>query len=48
MGEDVIVESLLMSKSDLLIRTVSGVTDFSIMYGNPKYEDIDLHIMYNK
>tara|TARA_R110000803_G_scaffold95337_6_gene163192 strand:- start:1222 stop:2019 length:798 start_codon:yes stop_codon:yes gene_type:complete len=48
MGEDVIVESLLMSKSDLLIRTVSGVTDFSIMCGSPKYLDIDLHVKYNK
>jgi hypothetical protein len=48
MGEDVLIESILMSHSDLLIRTVSGVTIFSMLYGNPEVEDIDLHIKYDK
>lgn len=46
MGEDVLVESLIMSKSNHLVKTVSGVTTFSILYGELFYEDIDLHVSY--
>ena len=46
MGEDVMIESILMSKSDHLIKTVSGVSLFSIFYGSPTFKDIDLHLEY--
>ena len=44
LGEDVMVESLLMANSDFLIKTVSGVSLFSIYYNDTlEYKDIDLH-----
>ena len=46
MGEDVMVESLLMSNSNHIVKTVSGVTIFSILYGAPTFKDIDLHLKY--
>lgn len=43
-GEDVMVEALLMSNSDFLIKTVSGVSLFSIYFNDTlNYKDIDLH-----
>ena len=41
-GEDVLIESLLMSKGKYLIRTISGVTQFSILSNlDLKYTNID-------
>ena len=48
MGEDVIIDSLLMAKSDHLIRTVSNVTVFSVLYGDSKVTEMDLHLDYSK
>lgn len=47
MGEDVIIEAYLMSKSDMLIKTVSNVSNASLFI-NPllKYVSIDNHIQY--
>jgi hypothetical protein len=44
-GEDVLIESILMAESKFLIRTVSNVTNFSIYY-NPKliYQNLDEHL----
>ena len=47
MGEDVIVESYLMSRSDMLIKTVSNVSNASLFINpNLKYISIDNHIQY--
>lgn len=48
MGEDVIIETYLMSQSDLLIKTVSNVSN-SALFINPslKYVEIDTTIVYN-
>lgn len=41
-GEDVLIESILMSKSKFLIRTISGVTQFSLCLNlDLKYKNID-------
>lgn len=41
-GEDVLIESLLMADSKFLIRTISGVTLFSLIYNlNLKYKSLD-------
>ena len=48
MGEDVMIDALLMAKSDHLIRTVSNVTIFSILYGDCKVTEMDLHLDYSK
>lgn len=47
-GEDVLIESLLMSEGKYLIRTISGVTQFSL-YSNLdlKYKNIDEYL-YDK
>lgn len=46
-GEDVIVESYLMSYSNLLIRTCSGVTHFSIFNSNQeKFKFINIDDIY--
>ena len=48
MGEDVLIDSLLLSHSAFLIRTVSGVSFFSLYYNeNLEYKDIDSHIWSN-
>jgi hypothetical protein len=48
MGEDVIIETYLMSRSDFLIKTVSNVSNAALLI-NPslKYVEIDTHIDYN-
>ena len=47
-GEDVLIESVLMAESKFLIRTVSNVTNFSIYYNNNlKYQNLDEHL-YDK
>jgi len=44
-GEDVLIESLLMSDSKFLIRTTSNVTAFSIFYNsNLQFLNIDQHL----
>jgi len=46
-GEDVVVESYLMSESDFLIRTCSGVTHFSIVNSqNPNFKFINIDEVY--
>jgi len=46
MGEDVLIESILMSKSDHIIKTVSAVSTFAVYFGQSTYDSIDLHIKY--
>jgi hypothetical protein len=48
MGEDVVIETYLMSRSDFLIKTISNVSN-SVLMINPaiKYVEIDQHILYN-
>lgn len=49
MGEDVIVETYLMSKSNLLIKTVSNVSNASVLINKSlNYIEIDAHIIYGK
>lgn len=44
-GEDVLIESLLMSDSKFLLRTVSNVTHFAIFKNeNLKYKNLDEHL----
>ena len=44
-GEDVLIESLLMSESKFLMRTVSNVTHFSIFKNeNLEYKNLDEHL----
>lgn len=44
-GEDVLIESLLMSESKFLMRTVSNVTHFAIFKNeNLKYKNLDEHL----
>lgn len=47
MGEDVIIESILMSMSHYLVKTVSGVTSFATLYGNPIVEELDSMLVYS-
>jgi hypothetical protein len=45
-GEDVLIESLLMSESKFLFRTVSNVTHFAIFKNeNLKYKNLDEHLL---
>lgn len=48
MGEDVIIETYLMSKSNFLIKTVSNVSNAALLINSSlKYVEIDSHIDYN-
>lgn len=47
-GEDILIESLLLSKTDFLFKTTSNVSTFTLIY-NPDldYCDIDFYFLYN-
>jgi len=49
-GEDVLIEAMLLAKTNFLLKTVSGVTHFSVCYNmGLEYVDIDKHLeRYNQ
>jgi len=47
-GEEVLVESLLLAHTDFMFKTLSNVTNFTLMYNpNLEYCNIDFHFLEN-